>query len=286
MAANPKQPQWGEGDLTGILGPLDPDKRVFKDVSVDKLVVARDHQRDLNQENVSKMAYEWDWIKAECPTCVRLGNGLYRVIEGQHRVSALRLRDKNAKIHIAVVGVKLADSEESGYGVEIARSRRGHSKLAQWEARVRRGDKHELAAEEVLRKHGLRLGMQVGVSTIASVAVVEQIVKDARQTPSAGAKTLDTTLTTIEMAYERDSSDSSSTRWHGEIIKAVGTLVLRNPQVECDRLAMTLQEKMAKHWITHSKSLSEPRAVWFTIADMVAQRYNKGIRNAKRKIYI
>ena len=264
------------------IGPLPPDPRKIVEARAGDLFIDRNAQRDLDGERVAQIAQEFDWRRFEMPTCSRLSDGRLRVVEGQHRVSAVVLRDPNTILRVLELDEGLTLAEEAGLGLAITAKRRIHSAYAKWELRVRRGDAHEIAAQEVLRAHGLRLGTKTSPTAIACVSVVDHLIHANRQTPEMGAETLDTALRVIEIAYPRDEPDSAATRWNRDLLKAVSALVLRNPTLDVSRLAGALRDRIAQQWITQAKAIDAP--AWAVIAQSLADRYNKGLRNQSRRI--
>ena len=74
-----------------VVSALPPDPRKMNHIPVSKLVIDSEAQRAMNIDVVERIANEWDWLRAEAATVVPLGNGKFRVVEGQHRVRALQM---------------------------------------------------------------------------------------------------------------------------------------------------------------------------------------------------
>jgi hypothetical protein len=263
---------------------LASDTREIVEVPVSDLLIDRNAQREVNQDRVARIAQEFDWNLFEMPTCARLPDGRLRVVEAQHRVLGLRMRDPAALCRVVVVDDGPTTlGQESGLALAITATRQPHKPIDKWELRVRRGDEHEVQSEEVLRQHGLRLGRSSSPTSISCVGVVSTLIHADRQSAEAGADTLHMVLTIIEKAYPRDEPDSATTRWNHDLMRAVGTLVLRNPGLKPQRLTGALRDRIAQQWIAQGTGAAE-RSTWVVIAEALSQRYNKGLRSEKARI--
>ena len=264
------------------LGPLPPDPRTVEEVKVTEVFVDRNAQREVDNERVAQIAQEFDWNRFEMPTCNRRKDGTLVVDEGQHRVLGLRRRDPKASLRVLVIPEGLSLAGEASIGLAIAAKRKPHTALNKWELRVRRQDKHEVLAEEVLREHNLRLGQKASPTALACVGVIYTMIHANRQTPEAGAATLDIVLGIIESAYPKDQPDSATPRWNHHIVRAVSMLVLRHPNLKAARLAGVLRNRIAQQWISQAESSDVP--AWQKIAESLAAGYNKGLRTMSARI--
>lgn len=263
-----------------LVVPADP--RKYLRVRVGDLAVDRNTQRELDQDRVARYAHEFDWLKFETPSCSPMPGGQLRVDEGQHRVAALQMLDPDAEVMVAVLPAFERGGQESRLALDITTSRRPHKAFDQWEARLRSGDPHERLADEVLRRHGVYLGRHSSTFTIGAVAKIAHLIHTDRQTPELGAQTLDLLLGVILHAYPTEHVASQIWRWNGDLLLAIGELILRNRELDPDRLVDKLQERIAQQWITAAKS--DERAAWRVIGDAVASSYNRNLRSQSRRI--
>lgn len=276
--ATPERVNWRE--------PLPPDTRPIIEAKASDLFIDRNAQRAVNHDRVARIAQEFDWARFEMPTCSVMEDGRLRVIEGQHRVLAVQMRDPKTTIRVlgVMAGITTLDlGEESGLALAITSNRKPHTVLDKWELRVRRGDPHEVQAQEIIRQHGLRLGVAPTPSSIACVGVISQIIHHGQFTPEMGADALDNTLTIIEGAYPEDQPDSATTRWNHDLVRAVGALVVRNPQINPRRMSQTMRDRIAQQWVAHGASVAD-LAAWRLIGEALATRYNKSLRSEKYRI--
>jgi len=262
---------------------LPPDPRKMNHLAVSRLVIDSEPQRAMNMDVVERIANEWDWLRAEAATVVAIGGGKFRVIEGQHRVRALQLIDNTAAMWCLV----LPSSEqgivsEAKLGRSIATGRRGYSTLAKWVSCVASGEPHEVAASKVLEQHGLRVGLAQSSRTIAAVGAVSKIVHGQKNTPATGAEQLDTVLSIILATWPDHDPSSSTSRFDGRLVEALGIIVARNPGLDVKRMANKLGSKRAMRWIDDVLNTTSGRSVRDLVAGSIIASYNGGLRTAAR----
>lgn len=258
------------------------DPREFVAYLLDDLVIDSTSQRGIDDERVRKIAHDFDWLRFEVPSVVALDNGRARVIEGQHRCLALRLiADETTVVTCAVLPVPPGEVVEASIAYAIAKGRQGHSALARWLLLVHMQSPHELAAEAVLRERGLRLGASPDVYTISAVATVSRIVhgSGSRRSPEVGAELLGRVVDVLARAFPPDV-EAVAARWDWRIMRAVGDLIARNDEIRDERLVKVLADRNAQKWIANAMSISD-QPVWSTIAEIIAQRYNRNISDGK-----
>lgn len=262
---------------------IGPDPRKMQHIPVSKLVIDSEPQRAMNMDIVERIANEWDWLRAEAATVVPLGNGKFRVVEGQHRVRALQMLDPTAGMWCLVLptterGVDI----EAKLGRTIATGRRGYSTLAKWVSCVASGEPHEVAANQVLADHGLRVGAAQSSRTIAAVGAVSKIVHGQKNTPATGADHLHKVLTIILSTWPDHDPSSSTSRFDGRLIEALGVIVARNPNVDVKRMTNKLGTKRAMRWIDDVLNTTSGRSIRDLVAGSIVASYNAQLRSAAR----
>jgi hypothetical protein len=262
---------------------LPPDPRRMNHVVVSKLVIDSEPQRAMNMDVVERIANEWDWSRAEAATVVSLGNGKFRVVEGQHRVRALQMIDMEAAMWCLVLPASEKSIEtEAKLGRAIATGRRGYSTLAKWVSCVASGEPHECQANKVLADHGLRVGQTQSTRTIAAVGAVSKIVHGQKNSPSTGADLLDKVLTIIMTTWPDHDPSSSTSRFDGRLIEALGLIVTRNPDVDTKRMSNKLGTKRAMRWIDDVLNTTSGRSIRDLVAGSIIASYNGGLRTGNR----
>lgn len=266
-------------ELFGL--PSDP--RKSHHIPVRKLVIDSEAQRALNADIWERIANEWDWLRAEAATVVALGNGQFRVIEGQHRVRALQSIDPGAAMWCLV----LPDAErglatEAKLGRTISTSRRGYSTLAKWVSCVASGEPHEIEADKVLASHGLRVGQAASARTVAAVGSISKIVHGQKNTPATGAQLLDTVLTIVLTTWPDHDPSSSSSRFDGRLLDALGIVVTRNPGLDVRRMCNKLGTKRAMRWVDDVLNTTSGKSVRDLVAGSIVHQYNTSLRSGHK----
>ena len=174
---------------------------------------------------------------------------------------------------------------EAKLGREIATGRRGYTALAKWLSCVASGEPHEVAATKVLTKHGLRVGVAQSSRTIAAVGAISKLVHGQKNTPATGADLLDTTLAVIMTAWPTFDASSSTDRFDGRLIDALGLIVTRNPDLDVKRMANKLNTKKAARWVDDVLNAAAGRSVRDLVAGSMITSYNSALRtSAKLKL--
>lgn len=250
------------------------DPRTFIPYLLADLVIDSVAQRPVDSERVRKIAHAFDWLRFETPTVVPLGDGRARVIEGQHRVSALRsIAPDDTVVTCAQLPIVADRPAEAALALAILCGRRGHSALERWRLLVNMGQPHEIEAEAEMSRHGVTLGASPDPYTIAAVQAVSRIIHGVRRTPALGAEMLGRVLDVIGHAFAADEQAIGS-RWDGRLLRAVGELLTRHPDIDVDALTATLGSHESITWIQRATRLSD-EPVWQTIADMVWSKYSR-----------
>jgi hypothetical protein len=105
------------------------------------------------------------------------------------------------------------------------------------------------------------------------VHAVSRIIHGARRTPALGAELLGRTLDVIGEAFAADEQAAGS-RWDGRLLRAVGELLARHPDIDVDALTTVLGSHESITWIQRAMRLAD-EPVWQTIADMVWSKYSR-----------
>jgi hypothetical protein len=261
---------------------LSPDPRKAIQVAVRNLIVDSEVQRGCEPERIQRIAHEFEWRRLEAITVVSIGRNMYRVVEGQHRTLAVKLRDPDALVWALVLpAADTSTGREAGLALEISTGRRPHTAYQQWNARLTRGDRHEILATDTLRTHGLRIGKSPSARSIAASGEVTRMIHSRRQTPELGAELLNKTLTVIMAAWPDHDPKSSVSRFDGRLLSAISEIISRNAHIDLNRLSLKLATKMASRWIS-DELLAGPRVVRDAIATGVIKVYNSRLpqRNA------
>lgn len=260
-----------------------PDPRKMQHLPVARLVIDSEPQRAMNLDVVERIANEWDWLRAEAATVVALGNGKFRVIEGQHRVRALQQADPTASMYCLILpDTERGVAREAKLGRTISTGRRGYSTLAKWVSCTASGEAHEVEATKVLTAHGLRVGASQSARTIAAVGAVSKIVHGQKNSPATGAEQLNTVLRIIIETWPDHDPSSSTSRFDGRLLSAIGLIVARNPGLDVRRMVTKLGSKRAMRWVDDVLNQTTGQAVQSRVANSIISSYNSSLRTGQR----
>jgi hypothetical protein len=252
-------------------------------IPVDRLVIDSEAQRAMNMDVVERIANEWDWFKAEAATVVAIGNGKFRVVEAQHRVRALQILDLTASMWCLVLPASEKGIDiEAKLGREIATGRRGYSTLAKWISCVASGEPHEVEANKVLAAHGLRVGAAQSSRTIAAVGALSKIIHGQKNTPETGAEQLEKVVTIILGTWPDHDPSSSTSRFDGRLVEALGLIVARNQEIDVKRMVNKLSTKRAMRWVDDVLNTTSGRSIRDLVASSIISSYNSALRTGAR----
>lgn len=260
------------------------DPRAFEWVRAGDLHIDQRHQRECDPEKVARIANEFDWLRFEALTVVRVdANGVvhYLVTEGQHRGLAVQQIGPDIEVPCMVLPTDAGDTTtQAQIALDIQQGRRSHSAFEQWRLRLTAGHEHEVAADAVLTSLGVRLGKGPSTMTIGAVATVRRIVHGGKYAPEYGAELLGLTLGTIMDAYPTYDHESNVSRWDRAILLAVSIAWHEWPDLDRDRLVRSMRVKPAAQWINVGRG---PRDVppQVAILNGVATEYNRGLRKGR-----
>lgn len=149
--------------------------------SPDELMIDPSYQRSVqstrSQQQIERIARDWDWRLCAPLMVARRADGLY-VIDGQHRTLAARMRGDIAHLPCCVADFESV-AEEARLFVLANRQRQPSKKIDQHRAAVVAGDRRATEMEDIVRSAGLTLagmaevrsGMKGALYTLRSIEV-------------------------------------------------------------------------------------------------------------------
>lgn len=160
-----------------------PDIRPLK---VADLIVDPDVQRDLDQRRVAKIAEDLNLEALGVVTVSHRANGTYHIIDGQHRVAALKVAGGEGDKVMCRVFDDLAVQEEA----ELFRLLNNTAKpmaVDLFRVRVVEGEAAAIDISRILSDHGWKVGTSTSPSIFAAVVALERIY---RLEPAAAEKSV------------------------------------------------------------------------------------------------
>jgi len=262
--------------------PLSPDPRVPEQIAARDLIIDARAQRELTEDRVRNIVNEFDWAMFETPTVVFTEAG-YVVVEGQHRVKAVRDLDPDMLIWCMVLPESLTTPKQAQLALDIVRGRATHSAYEKWMSALHSEHPHEVQATKVLEEMGLRLGHKPSNMTISCVATIKTIVHGHQYTPEDGAELLARTLLTVMEAWPTYDHDSATSRWDFNILLAVADMHRKWwDEVDSDHLATRMKMKPAMQWRSIGKG-DDKQPPHKTLFDRFVAEYNRGKRTGRLK---
>ena len=89
-------------------------------------------------------------------------------------------------------------------------------------------------------------------------------------------------ITIILDTWPDHDPSSSTSRFDGRLIEALGLIVARNPDIDTKRMANKLGTKRAMRWIDDVLNTTSGRSVRDLVAGSIVASYNGGLRTGNR----
>lgn len=256
------------------------DPRIVAWLPVADIIVDRTTQRTTTDSRLdamlAKTGGKFRWEIFEVITSTVRDNGDIVATEGQHR-DLLARREKPGAYTWVIIS---EDANEAGVARGIAEGRLAHSPLARWNLRLIEGGLLERLAEETMIRHHLHLG-NPGYDSIAAIGAVEAIMRTyggrnaSEEELREGADLLDSVLSLLTSVYEANTPANES-RLDGNLLRVMGRLIGRNPQIRLDRLAGVVQAIPPASWVAKGKEKIGKQSNAEAMAVAMVAVYNRG----------
>lgn len=185
----------------------------LKPLTVGSLIVDIDVQRTLDTRRVDKIAGELNMDALGTITVSHRTNGSYHIIDGQHRVSAVRLINGDDEKILCRVFTGLAVEEEA----EMFRLLNNTAKpqaLDLFRVRIVEREEAAVAIYAIISRHGWQLGAGA-TANLAAVSAIERLWR-------RDADALDKAVATVTRAWGRDAPAND-----GRLIEGIGLVFAR-----------------------------------------------------------
>jgi hypothetical protein len=258
-------------------------KSEFKWLPISALNGDPAYQRSLNEKRVQHIADEFDPDAFGVITVSKREDGTYWVIDGQHRLAALRRMGWKDTQQVACnIFSGLSRQQEAGLFSKID-DYLNLGYLDRFRARVESGEQRAVAIEHIIRNAGFTVSKLTGPGNLSAVQACE-FVYTGRGTRTSGrdhAGELKATLENIRAAW-----GLSPDGVRGPIIQGIGRVFLRDGDA-IDRA--NLSSKLASFeggpeaLIGLAKGLKAAHGgrVTDAVSELVIATYNKGRRVTK-----
>ena len=201
-------------------------------VKISDLTIDYTYQRQPIMKKVNKIAKSFDPDILGVIICSMREDGSIAVIDGSHRVHALRMKGLNDSTVNALVYFSLTIQEEAKIFAMLNQEHTKPNTTDIFKAGIVSGDEETIAINKILNSLGLIIGVGPGDNKVRAISTIRRVYRNA------GEKVLRDTLYTIKSAY----GDSSSTM-RDVLISAVAIVYNRyGAKIEVSRMITTLQK--------------------------------------------
>lgn len=232
-------------------------------------------QREFNERHSSKIADAFDPdLFDNLVVTLPNGDGIYHVVDGQHRMAAVRsLWGEEEKVPCRVVNAK-DPARAAAIFDKINTGRRLPSGIEKFRVRVTAGSETEVAINKIVTWLGCRIEQSDGPNCIRATAALINIYN------TYGLDVLKESLTTIRTTWREDKG-----ALEGPIIEGFGSLIgAHRGHLDWKRL----REKTASTY-TPGRLLGQAKADRETLGGRISdgvrrvliRNYNQGLRTGK-----
>lgn len=240
-------------------------------VSLDKIIVDHNYQRDVKPHLVAKILRKFEWKKFGCVCLVEHADGSFSVYEGQHRVSAARAHPRIDSVPAAIVKVdSLKDEADAFLGMNVDRV--SVTPVERYWAGLTAGDAVVTRVRDVLARAGCEVAPSNGGSTGShmtnSVAAVQRAIE--RFGDAAVVKA----CKTLKDAWPEDRGAQS-----GTIINALARLYRGNNEITMERMVQMLRQKQRAQLSADAEAMRKISggAAETNLTRTLVAIYNKGL---------
>lgn len=241
-------------------------KPELRQLPVAGLIVDPNVQRSLDRGRVAKIAEDLDLSAVGVITVSHRGNGSYHVIDGQHRVEALRLAGGDGE----KISCRIFDGltiEDEARLFRLLNNTAKLQALDKFRVRVVEGEPVATAITQILAKHGWKIYPALGDGHFSAVVAAERIY-------NRDQNAFERTLTTITRAWGHDYAGVD-----GRIFEGIGLVYARYGSAIDDS---QLADRLARRGGGPNRLLGDARgfrdmyrlSVTVGVADIIVELYN------------
>ena len=243
------------------------------------LMVDLSYQRDVNKIKVANIIKNYNPNAIGVVTLSIRENGDLYIIDGQHRVEALKqLGYGNTDIN-AIVFFDLTIEDEARLFVIMNESRTKPKKSDLYKASIKSGDVELIELNNMLNRNNICVGDKPGDGVIRAIGTLHKVNN------KIGIINLEKVIKVLLSA-----NGNNSTSFQAEYITAVSTIIVKYKNVDTDRLALAIK-KLGEPSLAIAKSHMIASDVKFvtksiTLSSMIIDNYNYKLTKNKIDKYI
>ena len=242
-------------------------------------IVTEEYQRVLNMKNVAGIVRDFDPAKLGVLVVSHRADGTYSILDGQHRLTALRRLGYTAANCIVLEGMTV--QQEADYFRRQNENKQSLRIADTFNASVWAEDEESMQIKEIMDRYGFRLGKSGQPMCICAIGALQSIVRQF------GPDALERTLGCIALTWPRDA-----TILRREMLAGLGefwkryaeTLTLTQFEARMRaRFPMELYQELRRR--TQGKAApgtAFSKSIRFTACAVLVDAYNKGLRTGSR----
>lgn len=189
------------------------------------------YQRRMDQDRAQHIADEYDSNSFMVPVVSRRQDGSLWVMDGQHRITALRLMGWDDQMVLCEVREGLTYEEEARLHVRLNRDRKKPTAMSEFNALLEAKDPMCLQVATICSDRGLSITQERGDGGVSAVGALLTIYR------RGGKNILEKTLDAITAAW-----GTSSDGYAADILKAVAQAVNLCPDMVEERFVKALNK--------------------------------------------
>lgn len=237
------------------------------------------YQRILNMVNVKKIARDFDIAKVGVLVVSKRADGTYAVLDGQHRLSAMRSIGKETANCIVLEGLTV--KQEADYFRRQNENKQSLRVTDTFNASIWAEDEESLRIKELVGKYGFRLGKSGQPMCICAIAALQKIVHQF------GFVTLESVLATIAATWPTDS-----VILRREMLAGLAEFWSRFAEnITVQQFSSRMMQKLPMDMYVEAKRRSSGKtgpgtafnkSIRFVTCSVLVDHYNKGLRKESK----
>jgi hypothetical protein len=238
---------------------------MIEQVSIDNLCIDRRVQRELNQAWAAKIARELVLNQLGIITISIRSDGSKIILDGQHRVEALR--------HAGLAGYKIdcrmligLTLEEEARTFRLLNNTSKPNLIDHFLVRVVEGDETAIDINKILRKFGWCPSRNKSDGSFSAISTLEVIYRGDRQAAWSVVQTI------------TEAWNNSLCSAHGQIVSGLGGVYQRHGEdVDLGRMVLRLSDIAPAEFLTRSRALASARGrrVGSAVSELAIAEYNR-----------
>lgn len=248
-------------------------------VSIDKILVDHNYQREIKPGRVAQILREFNWAHFQPVMLAEQPDGNFTVFDGQHRVAAARAHPSVTEIPAAVVRLAGSKGEAQAFlGVNVNRT--AVSTVEKFWAGIEAGNEDMIRVRDVLAMADCEViqtfGIKPGPKKTHAVTAVDRSIKTFGEEATAAA------CRTLSTAWSRDQGALGAI-----FIQALARLYRNNKAtISAERMEQKLRQNDRKTLAATAETLRKIGGgdAGANLSKALVEIYNKGLQTNQIQI--